>query len=278
MYESYWGMNGRPFEQPCSAAAYYPSETHQSSILQLRYAMDHQRHALLVGETGIGKSLLLRRLATHPTDADSIAVQIKHVQLPVDQLASQLAWELVAACRAADLETREPVDATLAASLSTIETAITAASAAEQRVCVLLDDVHLLDGEDRWRLVRALMDMNELEARLTVMLAGQTSVLSSINRRRDVEQRLSVKSLLKPFSLEQTMGYLVHRLAAVGATEEVFADTAIERLHVLASGVPRQINRLADLCLVVGYADEVTCIDAERVDGVAQQLMLPQAA
>ena len=160
-----------------------------------------------------------------------MTVGVRHSQLPADQLAARLAGELAGACRAADIAAAEPVNETLSASLTSIEDSVQAAFLADRSVAVLVDDVHLMEGEDRWRFVRALMDMNDLDSRITVLLAGQTSVLSSINRRRDIEQRLSVKCLLRPFSLEQTMGYLVHRLAAVGVTQELFEDTAIERLH-----------------------------------------------
>ena len=72
--------------------------------------------------------------------------------------------------------------------------------------------------------------------------------------------------------------HVAHRLQQVGGRREIFDDDAIERLHVLAAGVPRRINRLADLALLVGFADELSSIDVEQIESVSRQLLLPQAA
>lgn len=277
MYESYWGMRGRPFEQLCSTDAYYPSEMHQASLLQLRYALDHQRHGLLFGETGVGKSLLLNRLAD-TFDWQVVSAAVRFTQLPADQWAAALADDLNAAAEAAELSSVPPLNRTLGESLRSIARTVQIAEQANHAVVVFIDDLHLLIDEAGWRLLRSLMDLPFGEQRLTLMLSGQTIVLNQLNRRQDIEQRLGVKSMLRPFSIEQTMAYVRHRLAAVEVNDELFTDTAVERLHVLSAGAPRQLNRLADLCLLVGFADEVEQIEPGQVDAVAQQLLLPHAA
>jgi general secretion pathway protein A len=44
-------------------------------------------------------------------------------------------------------------------------------------------------------------------------------------------------------------------------------------LYELSGGVPRRINRLCDLALLVGFADESQTISAEQVEAVADELV-----
>ena len=63
MYESYWGLRAKPFENNSNEDFYYPSETHQAAMLKLRYAIENRRDgAVLTGAPGLGKSLLIRMM------------------------------------------------------------------------------------------------------------------------------------------------------------------------------------------------------------------------
>ena len=53
------------------------------------------------------------------------------------------------------------------------------------------------------------------------------------------------------------MSYVQHRLAVAGAERTIFEPAATEALHQLSGGAPRQINRLCDLALLVGFAEEL---------------------
>jgi general secretion pathway protein A len=64
MYEAYWELSAKPFEDAADGRSYYPSECHQGALLKLRYAIENRRGgALVVGAPGLGKTLLVRTLA-----------------------------------------------------------------------------------------------------------------------------------------------------------------------------------------------------------------------
>jgi general secretion pathway protein A len=50
----------------------------------------------------------------------------------------------------------------------------------------------------------------------------------------------------------------------------VFSDEALDRIHDLTQGIPRSVNQLADLCLLVGAGEDLTLIDADTVENVQQ--------
>jgi general secretion pathway protein A len=58
-----------------------------------------------------------------------------------------------------------------------------------------------------------------------------------------------------------------------GTSRAIFDDEALETIHRLSFGVPRRINRLADLALLIGYAEELTQIGAPQIEAVAEELV-----
>ena len=63
MYESYWRLTRKPFENAADPRFYYPAESHQAALLKLRYAIENRRGAaLLAGPSGSGKTLLTTML------------------------------------------------------------------------------------------------------------------------------------------------------------------------------------------------------------------------
>ena len=43
MYESYWQLRQRPFENNADPQFYYPGESHQAALLKLHYAVENRR-------------------------------------------------------------------------------------------------------------------------------------------------------------------------------------------------------------------------------------------
>src|SRR5213076_860102 len=63
MYQSYWQLDTRPFEQAADERFYYAAESQRGALLKLRYVLDNRRGAaVLAGESGLGKTLLVHKL------------------------------------------------------------------------------------------------------------------------------------------------------------------------------------------------------------------------
>jgi general secretion pathway protein A len=88
-----------------------------------------------------------------------------------------------------------------------------------------------------------------------------------------LEERISAKALLRAYTAEETAAYVRHRLTAAGATRDLFSPDAVEALHYLGRGIPRQINRLGDLALVVGFADRLPRITAREIETISEELV-----
>ena len=63
MYEQYWNLNRRPFDNTAEREFFFPAECHEGALLKLRYAVENKRGAaLLTGAAGTGKTMLVARL------------------------------------------------------------------------------------------------------------------------------------------------------------------------------------------------------------------------
>lgn len=269
MYTAYWKLQMRPFENALERRFYYPSETHQATLLKLRYAIENRRGAaLLAGAAGLGKTLLVRTLAEDLPDSCGPLVHVKFPQVPPPQLLALIAHALTG-------ESSAP--ASIDQSLLRIEQALVKNTEQERHTVVAIDEAHLLSETGGLETVRLLLN---LEASWTVLLVGQPALLPALERMPALEERLGVKCLLRRFTLEETISYIQHRLRAAALIENqtLFALEALEAIHRLADGVPRRINRLCDLCLLIGYAEEFPQLTAAHVEAVAEEMLAPAAA
>ncbi len=95
MYESYWQLRQRPFENNADPQFYYPGESHQAALLKLRYAVENRRGgALLAGASGSGKTLLTNMLRAVLGENFAPFVHLVFPQMATPELLAYLADEL----------------------------------------------------------------------------------------------------------------------------------------------------------------------------------------
>lgn len=268
MYKSYWQLEKRPFENCCDPDFFFPGESHQAAVLKLRYAVENQRGgALLAGPSGVGKTMVLGMLRTSLPDELSPFVHLVFPQMSADQLLRYLADEL---CGPGDNSTAEGVDK----SVRRIERFLSENTRAGRHAVVAVDEAHLLDDGRTFEALRLLLNL-EADRRpgLTLLLLGQTAILPRLDRMPQFEERLGVKCLLRALTEQETADYVNHRLKLAGSSETIFEREALVAVHQLTHGIPRRINRLCDLSLLIGYAEERKTIAAAHLESVSRELV-----
>jgi type II secretory pathway predicted ATPase ExeA len=132
----------------------------------------------------------------------------------------------------------------------------------------LLEDSGLLES------LRLLLNLTvEGRTGFTLLLVGQPALLPMVARHGSLDERIDIKVLLPALTADETAEYVGRRLEAAGATREIFTIGALTTIYQLAAGVPRRINRLCDLALLVGFANGAQEIDAEDVHAVHDELV-----
>lgn len=269
MYESYWQLTGNPFENECSSRFFFASQTHQAALLKLRYLIEnHKGLGMLVGATGSGKSFLTRVLADELTETQGPFVPLVFPQLLPAEMLAYLAVELGASETAVDSRV-----VGLDRTLREIEQLLSGFTKQGRHPVIVVDDAHLIDDPDVFQALRLLLNFHQPDRRhFTLLLSGQPELLGHVRRLGALEERLTIKCVLRALSLEETVDYVNHRLQVAGAKRGTFDDAALLSLFEFSGGVPRRINRLCDLSLLVGFADESASISAAQVEAVAEEL------
>jgi len=274
MYESHWKLSERPFENRIDTKFYYPAETHQAALLKLHYAIENRRAAaMLCGPGGMGKSLLVEALQRQLADTFR---PICHVVFPAmngAQLVRYLA-ERVGVYNDQDTppsQTSQSRDMT--SDVLAFERFLRDNLQKQRHAVIVVDEAHLLEQYDLLEPLRLLLNIAAAdsggESAWTLVLVGQPTLLSHVERYHALDERLAIKCMLSRFTAEETTAYIQHRLRSAGAdAEEIFDYPALERVHMLTQGIPRRINRLCDLALMVGYAEDRLRLDTEVIDNV----------
>lgn len=273
MYEEHWKLTSKPFENRAESSFYYPAETHQAALLKLHYAIENRRSAaLLCGPGGMGKSLIVEMLKKQLGEEFRPICPIVFPAMSSEQLIRYVVDQL-------DGNHAEAVRET-SADLSRFERFLRQNIESERHAVIVVDEAHLLEQHDLLEPLRLLLNVaaeeSSGESAWTLVLVGQPTMLSHVERYHALDERLAVKCMLNRMLPEETTAYIQHRLRVSGGdAEEIFDYAALERIHMLTQGIPRRINRLCDLALMVGYAEEHQSITASIIDSVHGDLAAP---
>lgn len=269
MYCDYWKLRSQPFENRCEDDSYYPADSHQTALLKLRYAIENRRAAaLLCGPSGVGKTMLINALHRQLPEQFRPFCQLVFPMLTGDQLLQYLVQSLVP---------EGSIEAGPASVLARFDQFLRGNLEAKRHLVIVVDEAQLLEQNDLLEPLRLLLNVaaerSPGESAWTLILAGQLTLLSQVERCHALDERFAVKCLVNRFSPEETNAYILHRLrVAGGIADKIFTTGAIDAIHNFSHGIPRRINRLADLALMVGYAEDLNLIDTSTIESVHDEL------
>lgn len=268
MYETYWQLKQKPFDNVADPRFYYPGESHQSALLKLRYAIENRRGgALLAGPSGCGKTMLTTMLPSILGETFSPLVRLVFPQMATDELLAYVADELDGGQSNAETPSVQT-------SIRRIERTLAANNEQGRHAVLVVDESHLLDSLQTFEALRLLLNFEPGGTpALTLLLVGEPAILPVLDRMPQWEERLGVKCLLRPLSEPETAAYVEHRLRVAGATRSIVEPDAMSTLHELTHGIPRRINRLCDLALLIGYAEEQAMLSAQHFEAVCRELV-----
>ena len=278
MYESYWKLTEKPFEDRLTSRFYYPSATHQTALLKILYAIENRREVVvLCGPSGVGKSLVQQQLRPQLPDLVGPIISLPYPDLDRDQLLAYLAMQL-------SDEPNQNVSSP-ALSIRQIENAIRKASLARKQILLLIEEAEWMEARGGFEALRLLLNLAKVpsddnasddsssQTGLTILMNGQPSLLPQLERQVSFNQRIAARCVLNRFNVEETYSYITHRLRVAGASaDQIFESAAIDSIHFLTEGIPRRINNLCDMLLMVGYAQEIPRIHASIVEEVHRDL------
>jgi type II secretory pathway predicted ATPase ExeA len=267
VYEAFYHCRREPFSLSPDPNFLYAAEPHREALAQLRYLVQERKgFAVLTGEVGTGKTMLLRSLI----ESVGPNVQTTYVFNPprtIDALYDSIGFELGIRLNGV----ANPSAVLNLHLLSVYENGGT--------VVMIFDEAQSLSIEVLEE-IRLLTNIETSSTKLAqVILAGQPEFDTMIDsvELRALRQRLVFRFSLTPLNISDTECYIGARLAAAGAERSPFTLRACAAVHRFSSGVPRLVNVICDNALLGGYATDTMTIDEDQIVAAAADLRLISA-
>jgi hypothetical protein len=121
--------------------------------------------------------------------------------------------------------------------------------------------------------IRMLLNMEVGgESLARIVLAGQPELDAKLHRPelRQLRQRIMVRCRTMPLSVEETCGYIQHRLRVAGSPDgAAFSQAAMEAVYFYSAGLPRVVNLICEHSLINGYSAGTRPVLPQAVQDVA---------
>lgn len=271
MYLNYWELARKPFENDFDSDFCYPSQTYQSALLKMLYVVEQGHGAgMMVGGIGCGKSYLISQLSRELPEQFSPIVHMVFPQMTAEELLGYMAVELGVNPRMLEGSPGGRLDKIL----KQIELHLQQYCIGGQHPVIVIDEAHTIVDPEVLQCLQLIMNHQQHPQRkFSLLLVGENGLLAPVKRLSQLDERISIRCAVGPMTREETKGYIEYRLVVAGREKPIFTPEGTDCIFELSGGVPRRVNRLCDLCLLVGYAENLTQITETEVEAVSDELL-----
>jgi len=136
----------------------------------------------------------------------------------------------------------------------------------EKETVLVVDEAQAIKDIATFEEIRLLLNFQQNERfLLTIILIGQPELIERVDKLPQLKQRLAVRYHLSNLKEADSVSYMNHRLGIASATRQIFTDKAKSLIHKLSEGVPRIINNISDMSLLIGYSENSEIIDEDLI-------------
>lgn len=262
MYEEYWGLREKPFQNTPDPRFLYRSRGHEEALARLVYSVEDQvGAAMLTGEYGSGKTVIAQALLDELAQDKYKIAFITNPQLTYVELLMAITTSLGVKNlpkKKTEVLTNVLLDALNDILVNNVKNG--------KETVIIIDEAHIIDDIKTFDELRLLLNF-QLRDRflLTLLLLGQPELREKVDQVKQFEQRIGVRYHLGPLSKEDTEKYIVHRLKVAGRTKPIFGDESMELIHDRSGGLPRMTNRICHMGLLAGFAKKAKKVDRETI-------------
>lgn len=265
MYEAYWQLKEKPFENTPDPKFIYYSLQHKEALARLLYIVRERKGAaLLTGEYGSGKTLLSRVL-WQELQQDHLyqSVFILNPRLSGIEFIQEILYQLSG-------QEAAPNKIELFHALHKI---LYANNNAGKHSVIMIDEAQAIENREIFEELRLLLNFQlDNSFLLTIILLGQPELRPVVASLPQLSQRMGVRYHLRALDETETREYIEHRLEVAEARREIFEEDAFHEIFNYSSGIPRRINNLCDLALLIGYGNGLSSIDRQTIMNIKEDM------
>lgn len=265
MYESFYGLQSKPFQLNPDPTFYFGSKQHSRARAYLEYGISRNEGFIVVtGEIGAGKTTLLRTLI------DSLhGSNVTIGNLVTTQLGAEDTLRMVGAAFGFKVK-----DVPKSELLITLEAFLLSQTTQGKKCLLIVDEAQNLSPKavEELRMLSNFQFGNQ--ALLQSFLVGQPEFREILQRpeMEQFRQRVAASCHIGPLERDETQRYIEHRLRKAGAQGKPVLDAAaFDAVHRASGGVPRRINSVCDRLLLLGFLAGKTTLGADDVAEVVRE-------
>lgn len=270
MYEAYWNLKEKPFVNTPDPRFLYYSQEHEEALSRLTYAVSANMGGCLVtGVFGCGKTLLNQTLIENLDKLGNYkAAFISNPYLSHVELLRMIAYNL-----GADGLPEKKSEILMDLILEKLEEILHNNYDDGKHTVIIIDEAHLIEDKLIFEELRLLLNF-QLKDKflLTLILSGQPELKKNIDTIKQLSQRIPIRYHLERFDRADTKNYILHRLSVAGRSEPVFKEEAYNVIYERSGGIPRRINHICDMGLLLGLGLKTNLIDKEIINEAVKDL------
>jgi len=263
MYQTYWKLQEKPFENTPDPRFLYHSPQHEEALMRMLYAIRERKGAaLLTGEYGCGKTLLSRVLVQELMSDPTLQLAVlTNPQMTALDLLREIVYQL-------GIDQPPPDKPGL---LRHLNERLYASFQANKHSVIIIDEAQTITDPAVFEEVRLLLNFQTNDRfLLTLLFLGQPELRQTLEQLPQLQQRFGIRYHLTGLTEAETGAYVHHRVQVAGGTDPLFAPEAIAVIYRFSQGSPRRINNVCDLALLFGFGQQATHIDATLMEHIVK--------
>jgi general secretion pathway protein A len=258
MYLKQFHLREEPFATTPDPRFLFKSPVHQQALDRIMTSVSSRRGInAIIGEPGLGKSMLIRTLLKGFNDSVHFA-WVFNTTMNSRELLRYICHDFGFAPKGDDLGDL----------LIELYTFLIREYEQSRFVVLIIDEAQNLKPE----VLEEIRQLSNLETAsqklLQVILSGQPQLDQYLNDPALVQlkQRISLKATLNRLNQEDSTAYVLHRLKVAGVRkQEIFSPAALEAIFEISDGIPRLINQVCDNALMSAAEQKLKLVDAALV-------------
>ena len=265
MYKASFDMKQTPFVRNIPVGSMYESRSMKETICRLDHVAEHQLFCVVTGDSGTGKSTLIRKFVEQLPQQDYFSIYLSDSKLTPRWLYKGMLDPLGIEAKFYRGDAKRQLQKELEILLGV-----------HRKLVCILDEAHLLEKETIEEFRFLLNRKFDSESPMALVLVGQTELRDKLKLQRytAVRQRINVNCVLPHLDRSETEQYILAHLHYAGGREDIFTDIAMDVIHQGSLGIPREINRICENSLLYASQQGKRLIDEHTVSFVIEHEML----
>ncbi len=267
MYLSHFNLHEKPFKISTDPKFLWLGEKQRKALEMLRYGiLYNDGYVVVTGDVGTGKTTIATALVDFVSDK-VVAAKISYSD--VDTLDF---FRLISVAYGI----ADPFQSK-GAFLQLFESFLRGTFSKGKKVVLIIDEAQRLNhGHLEELLYLSNVEENGIKL-FNIVFVGQNEFNNVLleESNRALRQRVAINHNLGPLTQDETRQYILHRLKVVQCQRELFTPEAIQDIFLLSQGIPRLINIICDLALLLTYFERSQIVQQETIQKCVDRLRLP---